>query len=72
MLKRKVYQYIIHSALHDVLYRSKDLFLTVDEALEEAKFISNNELFKHMKGNFFTTKEYTVHIKSNAHKAVVN
>jgi hypothetical protein len=66
MLKRKVYQYIIHSALHDVLHRSHDLYLSQKEALEEAERISKNELFKHMKGNFYTTKEYTVHITNKA------
>lgn len=64
-LKRKVYQYIIHTRYHDVIHRSKDLYLSSDEALEEAKNLSKNHLpFKEMKENYFTTKEFTVIIKS--------
>lgn len=63
MLKRKVYQFIIHSRLHDVIYKSNELYLDRFTALDEADKL-NKEHFKEMIGNFYTTKEFTVVIKS--------
>ncbi len=58
---RKVYGFIIKSLLHDTIHKSTDLWLEKQDALDAAHDFQKVH-FKLMSGNYFLTKEYTVHI----------
>lgn len=58
-IKRDVYAFVIKSMLHDTLHTSKELWLSKQEALDEAAEFQK-VYFKGMTGNYFLTKHFVV------------